>query len=63
MCDFCKDYNNWVDLCKKIKSKEIKTKYYARMETVSVKDGIEKARTTHRRHKLNYCPECSKKLE
>jgi len=57
-CEFCEDYQ----LSKELQNRLIHHDYFAAMVVISMVDGHERARMTHRPRELVYCPTCGQRL-
>lgn len=62
MCEFCHEFNLIMSLNKSNEEQSIKVKYYSCFVEDTFYKGIYSGRISHHIHKLNYCPECGKKL-
>jgi hypothetical protein len=62
MCDFCGVYETIKELNEEYKIDECIKKYKSTIIEIWYKNGLPKSRTQHRDFKLNFCPECGKKL-
>ena len=63
MCEFCYEFNIVKDLNKgRPKADNYKIKYYSCFIEDIYFNKRYSGRTTHHKHKLNFCPECGKRL-
>lgn len=59
-CNFCKVFNILQEVNEGWTNKR---KYYSKICETAIVNGKEKGETNSGRFKLNYCPECGKRLE
>ena len=62
LCGFCHEFNSVKDLNKSGVKQGLAFKYYVCLREDCFYNCVFSGGTMHRKHKLNYCPECGKKL-